>query len=67
MRNETMRTASPDTRSTEADALAQVRAEADAAIAQAEQAHARLRDAIEILPHGLVFLDAEVCYIFWNK
>ena len=67
MRNETMRTASPDTRSTEADALAQVRAEADAAIAQAEQAHARLRDAIEILPHGLVFLDAEGRYILWNK
>ncbi|MGZ3410710.1 MAG: putative bifunctional diguanylate cyclase/phosphodiesterase [Xanthobacteraceae bacterium] len=49
------------------DALARVRAEADAAIAQAEQAHARMRDAIDILPHGLVFLDAEGRYILWNQ
>ena len=34
---------------------------------EARQAHARLRDAIDILPNGLVFLDAEYRYILWNK
>ena len=34
---------------------------------EARQAHARLRDAIDILPHGLVFLDAENRYILWNQ
>jgi diguanylate cyclase (GGDEF)-like protein/PAS domain S-box-containing protein len=48
-------------------ALARVRAEADAAIARAQQAHARLRDAIDILPHGLVFLDSDGRYILWNQ
>jgi diguanylate cyclase (GGDEF)-like protein/PAS domain S-box-containing protein len=43
------------------------RAEAEAAIAQARQAHERLREAIEILPQGIVFLDAEGRYILWNK
>ncbi|HVG52497.1 MAG TPA: EAL domain-containing protein [Xanthobacteraceae bacterium] len=50
-----------------AAALARVRAEADAAIAQAQQAHTRLRDAVDILPHGLVFLDSEGRYILWNQ
>jgi diguanylate cyclase (GGDEF)-like protein/PAS domain S-box-containing protein len=48
-------------------ALDAARAEADAAIMQARQAHARLRDAIDILPQGIVFLDAEGRYILWNK
>ena len=34
---------------------------------EARQAHARLRDAIDILPHGLVFLDPEGRYILWNQ
>ncbi|HEY8334483.1 MAG TPA: EAL domain-containing protein [Tardiphaga sp.] len=43
------------------------RAEAEAAIAQARKSHERLREAIEILPQGIVFLDAEGRYILWNK
>ena len=50
-----------------ADALGAARAEADAATAQARQAHARLRDALDILPQGIVFLDAEGRYILWNR
>ena len=50
-----------------ADALGMARAEAEAAIEQARQAHARLRDAIDILPEGIVFLDAEGRYILWNR
>ena len=40
------------------------RAEAEAAIAvlEARKAHSRLRDAIDILPQGIVFLDAEGRY-----
>jgi diguanylate cyclase (GGDEF)-like protein/PAS domain S-box-containing protein len=33
----------------------------------AKQAHARLREAIDILPHGLVFLDSKGRYILWNQ
>src|SRR3984885_9981835 len=43
------------------------RAEAEAAIAEARKSHERLREAIEILPQGIVFLDAEGRYILWNK
>ncbi|WP_184260654.1 putative bifunctional diguanylate cyclase/phosphodiesterase [Rhodopseudomonas rhenobacensis] len=43
------------------------RAAADAAIAEARKSHARLREAIDILPQGIVFLDAEGRYILWNK
>ncbi|HEY1737022.1 MAG TPA: PAS-domain containing protein, partial [Methylovirgula sp.] len=49
------------------EALVTARAEADAAIEDARQAHARLREAIDILPHGLVFLDPEGRYILWNQ
>ncbi|MBR1217352.1 EAL domain-containing protein [Bradyrhizobium sp. U87765 SZCCT0131] len=45
----------------------QIRAEADAAITEARKAHERLREAIDILPEGIVFLDAEGRYILWNK
>jgi diguanylate cyclase (GGDEF)-like protein/PAS domain S-box-containing protein len=48
-------------------ALIRMRAEAQAATAEAQQAHARLREAIDILPHGLVFLDADGRYILWNQ
>src|SRR5712671_1618711 len=34
---------------------------------EALQAHTRLRDAIDILPHGLVFLDTDGRYILWNQ
>ncbi|MFZ5681608.1 MAG: EAL domain-containing protein [Bradyrhizobiaceae bacterium] len=43
------------------------RAEAEAAIADAARSNARLREAIDILPQGIVFLDAEGRYILWNK
>jgi diguanylate cyclase (GGDEF)-like protein/PAS domain S-box-containing protein len=45
------------------------RAEAEAALAvlEARRAHSRLRDAIDILPQGIVFLDAEGRYILWNQ
>jgi diguanylate cyclase (GGDEF)-like protein/PAS domain S-box-containing protein len=43
------------------------RAEAEAAIVHARKSHERLREAIDILPQGIVFLDAEGRYILWNK
>ncbi len=52
---------------TESEALQQARAEAQLAIEAAERAHARLRDAIDLLPQGVVFLDAENRYIMWNQ
>jgi CheY-like chemotaxis protein len=35
--------------------------------AQAELAEARLRDAIDAIPEGVVFLDAEGRYVLWNR
>jgi diguanylate cyclase (GGDEF)-like protein/PAS domain S-box-containing protein len=35
--------------------------------ASAAKAEARLRDAIEVLPQGIVFLDREGRYILWNE
>ncbi len=43
------------------------RAEAETAIADARKSHERLREAIELLPQGIVFLDAEGRYILWNR
>src|ERR1700737_3860073 len=43
------------------------RAEAEAAIVDARKSHERLREAIDILPQGIVFLDADGRYILWNK
>jgi diguanylate cyclase (GGDEF)-like protein/PAS domain S-box-containing protein len=43
------------------------RAKAETAIAEARKSHERLREAIDILPQGIVFLDAEGRYILWNK
>ena len=48
-------------------AVNRARAAAEAAVAEAERAHARLRDAIDILPEGIVFLDKEARYILWNQ
>ena len=40
---------------------------AETAIADARTANARLREAIDILPQGIVFLDAEGRYVLWNE
>src|ERR1700758_1675022 len=53
--------------SIEAVEIARTRAEADAAIADARKSHERLREAIELLPQGIVFLDADGRCILWNK
>src|SRR6201997_884987 len=53
--------------SVEAVEIARTRAEAEAAIADARKGHERLREAIELLPQGIVFLDADGRYILWNK
>ncbi len=47
--------------------LKSARAVADAAVATAAAAHERLREALEILPQGIVFLDDEGRYILWNQ
>lgn len=43
------------------------RAETEATIAEARRSHERLREAIDILPQGIVLLDADGRYILWNK
>ena len=48
-------------------ALALARRETKTAVANAEQADTRLREALDILPQGIVFLDAEGRYILWNQ
>jgi diguanylate cyclase (GGDEF)-like protein/PAS domain S-box-containing protein len=52
---------------TEIGEIVRKRAEAEAAIADARKSHERLCEAIDILPQGIVFLDAEGRYILWNK
>src|ERR1700744_330527 len=49
------------------DEVTRTRTETEAAIAEARKSHERLREAIEILPQGIVFLDDEGRYILWNK
>ncbi|WP_448029243.1 EAL domain-containing protein [Bradyrhizobium liaoningense] len=51
----------------ERDEVLRSRAEAEAAIAEARKSHERLRQAIDMLPQGIVFLDAEGRYVLWNK
>jgi diguanylate cyclase (GGDEF)-like protein/PAS domain S-box-containing protein len=57
--------------SAEIGEIVRKRAEAKAAIADArksqEKLHERLREAIDLLPQGIVFLDADGRYILWNK
>jgi diguanylate cyclase (GGDEF)-like protein/PAS domain S-box-containing protein len=53
--------------SVETDELVQSRADAEAAIAAARKSHERLRQAIDLLPQGIVFLDPEGRYVLWNK
>ena len=36
-------------------------------MAEARRSHARLREAIDILPQGIVFLDDDGRYILWNR
>jgi diguanylate cyclase (GGDEF)-like protein/PAS domain S-box-containing protein len=50
-----------------ADEIARNRAETEAAIEEARKSHERLREAIDILPQGIVFLDPDGRYILWNK
>lgn len=52
---------------TEIREIVRKRAEAQAAVADARRSHERLREAIDILPQGIVFLDGEGRYILWNK
>ena len=52
---------------TEIREIVRKRAEAEAAIAAARRSHERLREAIDILPQGIVFLDGDGRYILWNK
>jgi diguanylate cyclase (GGDEF)-like protein/PAS domain S-box-containing protein len=52
---------------TEIGEIVRKRAEAEQAVAEARRSHARLREAIDILPQGIVFLDEEGRYILWNK
>src|SRR6201995_3064572 len=47
--------------------IVRMRAEAEAAVAEARKSHERLRQAIDLLPQGIVFLDAEGRYILWNR
>jgi diguanylate cyclase (GGDEF)-like protein/PAS domain S-box-containing protein len=47
--------------------VARMRAEAESAVEQARKSHERLRQAIDILPQGVVFLDADGRYVLWNK
>ncbi len=54
-------------KSTRRDSLAHARATARNATEEARRAHARLREAIDILPQGVVFLDAEGRYVLWNR
>src|SRR6478609_1144720 len=49
----------------ETDALVQSRAEAEAAVAEARRAHEWLRQAVDLLPQGIVFLDADGRYVLW--
>src|SRR3981189_1036532 len=53
--------------SAEISEIGRKRAEGEAAVAEARKSHERLREAIDILPQGIVFLDADGRYILWNK
>jgi len=43
------------------------RAQVHAAMVEARKAREQLREAIDILPQGVVLLDSEGRYVFWNK
>jgi diguanylate cyclase (GGDEF)-like protein/PAS domain S-box-containing protein len=48
-------------------ALADARARADEAKQEAQAAHTRLVEAIEMVPHGLTLLDADDRFVLWNR
>lgn len=48
-------------------ALVAARAAAEEAEQQARAAHARLLDAFEVVPEGVVLFDAEDRYVMWNR
>jgi diguanylate cyclase (GGDEF)-like protein/PAS domain S-box-containing protein len=48
-------------------ALTSARADAERATEEARAAMARLRDAIEAVPAGITFLDAEDRFVLWNN
>ena len=47
--------------------LAESKVKEQTAFKLAEAAHMRLREAIDVLPEGIVFMDAEDRYILWNR
>ena len=49
------------------NALIAARAEAERAEQKARAAHQRLHDAFEVVPEGLVLLDADNRYVMWNR
>jgi diguanylate cyclase (GGDEF)-like protein/PAS domain S-box-containing protein len=53
--------------SVEIGEIVRKRAEVETAVAEARKSHERLREAIDILPQGIVFLDADGRYVLWNK
>uniref|UniRef100_E6VH98 Diguanylate cyclase/phosphodiesterase with PAS/PAC sensor(S) n=2 Tax=Rhodopseudomonas palustris TaxID=1076 RepID=E6VH98_RHOPX len=56
----------PRRRANAAEVVAGERA-VEAALEEARRSHERLREAIDLIPQGIVFLDADGRYILWNK
>src|SRR5262249_40474930 len=48
-------------------AVAAARAEAERAEREARAAHARLLDAVEVMPEAVVLCDAEDRFVLWNR
>ncbi|HEY4921372.1 MAG TPA: EAL domain-containing protein [Xanthobacteraceae bacterium] len=48
-------------------ALASAKADSERAEAEARDAHARLLDAIDLIPEGLVIFDQDDRYVLWNR
>jgi diguanylate cyclase (GGDEF)-like protein/PAS domain S-box-containing protein len=48
-------------------ALAQARADAERAVQETRAAHARLKEAFEVVPEALALFDAEDRYVLWNE
>src|SRR5437899_12239509 len=55
------------TRFARAPQPAVARDEGEAAITEARKSHDRLRQAVDMLPQGIVILDPEGRYVLWNK
>jgi PAS domain S-box-containing protein len=50
-----------------AEALSKALSQAELAGQEAHAAHARLRDALEVVPEGVALLDADDRYVLWNQ